>query len=483
MSYDGKNCLNSDVLSEEEKKARASLKVKAVCFGEGNFIRAFLCFLIQRLNEKCGFNGAIRLVQGLSNGRAENLNAADGLYTVLERGGTKSDPVENFTLITSVKDCVDPYADYSALLNLARGEDLEFIFSNTTEFGICYEKEDFAAPLHRNFPNKLTRFLFERYTAFGGDEKRALFVLPLELIENNGKKLKETVLRVAKEWNLGEGFIDWLDKCRFYDTLVDRIVSGYVFDERLGRKTRALDPNLDVCEPFFLLVIEGDDCIKKYLPTENCGLNVIFTDNLKPYRDRKVRILNGAHTAVVALGLLAGLETVEEAVCDADFYRFLSLVLGKEIIPAFSGDGLNEYAADVIKRFFNPFLNHKLSSIALNSISKFVTRDLVSVKDYSAEFGFAPPLLSLSLAALIAFYEKGEGVNDDPLSVEKMLAALSSFKSAEQKIAAVLRLKCLWKEDLTEIYDLYEKTVKAYRLISASGARGALKAITEEFYG
>ena len=424
MSYDGKNFLNSDVLSEEEKKARASLKVKAVCFGEGNFIRAFLCFLIQRLNEKCGFNGAIRLVQGLSNGRAENLNAADGLYTVLERGGTKSDPVENFTLITSVKDCVDPYADYSALLNLARGEDLEFIFSNTTEFGISYEKEDFAAPLHRNFPNKQTRFLVERYPAIGG-----------------------------------------------------------VFDERLGRKTRALDPNLDVCEPFFLLVIEGDDCIKKYLPTENCGLNVIFTDNLKPYRDRKVRILNGAHTAVVALGLLAGLETVEEAVCDADFYRFLSLVLVKEIIPAFSGDGLNEYAADVIKRFFNPFLNHKLSSIALNSISKFVTRDLVSVKDYSAEFGFAPPLLSLSLAALIAFYEKGEGVNADPLSVEKMLAALSSFKSAEQKIAAVLRLKCLWKEDLTEIYDLYEKTVKAYRLISASGARGALKAITEEFYG
>lgn len=483
MTADKEITLNSDLLSAQEKKARADYKVKAVCFGEGNFVRAFLGFLIQRLNDRCGFNGAIRLLQGLDKGRAESINAADGLYTVVERGGTKSDPVENFTLITSVKDCVNPYADYSAFLGIARGEELKFVFSNTTEFGICYEKEEFSAPVHRNFPNKLTRFLFERFKYFGGDEKHALFVLPLELIENNGKKLKEIVVKVAKEWDLGTNFLCWLDKCRFYDTLVDRIVSGFVRDEELMKKARAFDPNLDVCEPFFLLVVEGDEIVKKYLPAENCGLSVVFTDNLKPYRDRKVRILNGAHTAVVALGHSAGLSTVEEVVCDSDFYRFLNLALSKEIIPSFTGVGLKEYAADVLKRFFNPFLNHRLASIALNSISKFVTRDLVSVKDYVQKFGCAPPLLSLSLAALIAFYEKGEGVADDPVSVDKLLKALSSSGSAEEKIAAVLREKSLWKEDLTEISDLYDKTVKAYKLIASVGARSAMNAIVKEYYG
>ena len=473
--------LNAGCLTIAERKKRDGMPVKIVCFGEGNFIRAFVGYMVERMNRFRGFNGAFVTVQGLEKGRADEINAADGLYEIMMRGGTCSKPLEKLMLVKSLKGCVDPYKNYGELLSLAGGRELKAVFSNTTEFGIAYSREDFGA-VHRNFPNKLTRFLFERFSVFSGSEDSTLDVIPLELIENNGKKLKETVLRVAREWNLSGSFIKWLESCRFYDTLVDRIVSGYVPEADLCGETRFDDRLLDVCEPFFLFVLEGDEGIGQRLPFVSLGREVIANGNLKFYRDRKVRILNGAHTALFALCLLDGAETVEQAVCDEVYNKFLRAALFKEIIPAFGAAGAENYAEDVIKRFYNPFLNHRFESIALNSVSKFVVRVLVSVKDYVERFSSAPPLLSMSLAAMIVFYERGSRVSDSPDVINAFAAAFCKVDTW-QKINAVLALSELWGQDLNRMPGLGRLTLEAYELIVSIGARKAAEEFTERYYG
>lgn len=481
LSDVSKRRLNAGCLTPAERKKRDEMPVKIVCFGEGNFVRAFVGYMVERMNRFRGFNGAFVAVQGLEKGRAEEINAADGLYEIMMRGGTEAKPLEKVMLVKALKGCVDPYKNYGELLSLAAGRELKAVFSNTTEFGITYLREDFGA-VHRNYPNKLTRFLFERFNAFGGSEDGALDVIPLELIENNGRKLKETVLWVAREWRLGGEFLSWLEKCRFYDTLVDRIVSGYVPEVNLSGALRFDDRLLDVCEPFFLFVLEGDKGIEKRLPFVSPGREVIADGNLKFYRDRKVRILNGAHTALFALCLMGGAETVEQAVRDEVYNKFLRAALFNEIIPAFGAAGAESYAEDVIERFYNPFLNHKFASIALNSASKFVTRVLVSVRDYVERFGSAPPLLSMSLAAMIAFYERGSQVSDSPDVINALAAAFCKADSG-QKINEVLALSELWGQDLNAIPGLGRLTLEAYELIKSAGARRAALEFKEKYYG
>ena len=295
--------------------------------------------------------------------------------------------------------------------------------------------------------------------------------MPCELIEHNGKKLKECVLRYAEEWKCEREFIAWIEKSVvFADTLVDRIVSGYPKAEAdmLCEKMGYRDNLPDVCEPFFLWVIETADERIKNIPFDKCGLDIVVTDDLQPYRTRKVRILNGAHTMSVLAGHLCGFETVEQLVKDKTFSKYFRLGIFDEIIPSFKGDKLEKYAEEVIGRFFNPFLNHKLLSIALNSVSKFKARVLPSIKDYSVKFGKAPNILSFSFAALFAFYKTaGNAVNDE----ESYLKEISAIND----ISDFMKNAVLWGEDLTNIHG-FESAVRAhYKAITEKGMKKAIE--------
>ena len=453
------------------KPARAE---KVLFFGEGNFLRAFAAVAVKRMNERAGFDGSIVILQGTEKGRAADLNAQNGLYTVIERGYADGRPVETILPIDCVSRAVDPYADYGAFLALADNPDLALIVSNTTEAGIHYDENERAGQeMYRNFPAKLTDFLYRRFSVFGGAAAAGLVVLPCELIEENGRRLKECVLRYAADWGLGKAFVGWINEAMvFADTLVDRIVSGYPNAEAdaICRRLGYEDCLLDACEPFFLWVIGSTDRRVRTLPLESAG--AVLTDDITPYRTRKVRILNGAHTMSAPAGLLSGLETVEQLVCDKTFGRYIQRGLREEVIPACAGDGLEQYAAAVIARFHNPYLNHRLADIALNSVSKWRARVLPSVKDFMTRYGKPPAILAYSFAALYAFYRKGEGVRDDGEAIARMRGAAS--------VTACLADARLWGEDLTALPGFAAAAETQYRAITAIGARKAAERLTTE---
>lgn len=451
-------------------------KTKILVFGEGNFLRAFVGVLAQRMNDNAAFDGGVMLLQGLPEGMGERIEGQDGLYTVIERGKAGGEVIDRAEVVRSVLGCHNPYADYAGFLAMAENPDLQMISSNTTEFGICYDAGEKKGEEHANYPAKLTDFLYRRYTFFGGTEESGLLILPCELIDRNGDKLKEIVLRYAAEWRLGEDFSAWLERaCVFGNTLVDRIVSGYPkaeADEICG-KLGYCDQLLDVCEPFFLWVIEGAKDKLARIPFEKSGLEVVLTDNMEPYRTRKVRVLNGAHTSSVLAGALCGFETVEQIVNDAAFRPFMEGAVYGEILKTFKGKDLRRYAEEVFERFENPFLNHRLLSIALNSVSKWKTRVLPSVRDYAARFGQAPDALAFSFAALFAFYRKGEGVKDEARYAD----ALSGAKDA----ADALSLSELWDEDLNAIPGMAEKVRKYADKIEESGVYRTVREIGDAY--
>jgi tagaturonate reductase len=459
-------------------------KEKVLMFGEGNFLRAFAAFLIQKLNDAGVFDGGIVVLQGTTQGTAELINNQQGLYHVIERGMENGKVIDRTTLINIVNRCINPYTDYKAYLETAKNPDLQLIISNTTEFGICYsENENIEKKIHENFPAKLTDFLHKRFLHFKGAMDKGLVILPCELIDKNADMLKSIVLRYADEWNLGKDFKAWLNNANlFANTLVDRIVSGYPKNEasEICKSLGYEDKLLDVCEPFFLWAIEADSSLSKRLPLDKSNLDVIITKDLDFYRTRKVRILNGAHTMSVLAGHLSGLDTVEHMVKDRLFEQYIQKGLFEEIIPAMQGEGLEKYALDVIERFLNPYLNHKLLSIALNSISKFKSRVLPSIKDYAHKFKTAPKALSFSLAALIQFYMTGLGsfVNDEKQYVDVFFAIKEKCKDDINKtVTAVLDEQLFWGEKLTAVNGLADLVTRFLGLIRQGGVRQAIEEI------
>ena len=450
---------------------------KVLCFGEGNFLRAFCAVVVQRMNENADFHGKMILVQGLEKGNGDLINSQNGEYTVLEKGYQNNAPTEKFLNIDCVSRCVNPYRDYEEFLAIAENPELVFVVSNTTEFGICFDESETAGKsVYKNFPAKLTDFLLRRYRFFQGDPKAGLVILPCELIEKNGQKLKSLIVKYAEYWGAEAGFIQWINQSNvFADTLVDRIVSGFpkTGAESLWKQIGRVDPLLDICEPFFLWVIEADRKKLAHIPLTKSGLNIVITKNILPYRERKVRILNGAHTMSALLGHLAGMETVEQMLKDKDFGAFVETGIRKEIIPSFDCDDLEAYADSVIERFLNPFLNHKLLDIALNSVSKWRTRDLCSLKDYVARYKTLPQALCLSLAGLIAFYKKGVNsfVRDDP--------GIVSF-IAEHDVNEIIKSERLWGEDLNLIAPDFRSLIERdFELIMQNGARAAIREVMD----
>lgn len=481
-------------------------KEKILQFGEGNFLRAFVDWMIDILNEKTDFNGNVVLVQPLDRGLSDMINAQKGLYTTVLRGVQNGKTVEQYRTINSVSRCLNPYKadDRAEYLKLAESEDLRFIISNTTEAGIAYHSGDnLDDEMQVSFPAKVCSFLYKRYQAFGGDASKGLIVIPCELIDKNGDNLKRIVKQYAQEWNLEEKFVLWLDEaCDFCNSLVDRIVPGYprAEAEALCTKLGYQDNLLDSAEIFHLWVIE---CHKAFhedeLPFNKAGLNVVWTDDMSFYRTRKVRILNGAHTMSVLAAYQAGLNTVQDCIADkALLYPFMHSGIFEEIIPSMDGSKqeLEAYAADVLERFENPYNPHQLLSISLNSVSKFKTRDLPSLLGYYEKQGKLPKRLVFALSALISFYEgteyegaalKGNRGNETYL-IQDGSEVLSFFadlykqggtaeEKAQRLAKAVLSNQKWWAQDLSTVPGL-ENAVKAnLQSIWSVGMTEALKAL------
>ncbi|MBR5453423.1 MAG: tagaturonate reductase [Clostridia bacterium] len=397
----------------KEKVTKKEYPVKVVQFGEGNFLRAFVDYMIDIANEKGVFGGSIAIVKPISFGSLEAFREQDNLYTVLLRGKENGKVLSDSRIITSVSSAIDAGEDYDEFMSLARLDTLRFVVSNTTEAGIVLDTNDSFDGLPATYPGKLTKFLYERFTAFEGDPDKGLIILPVELIEDNGKKLRECVLSLSVARGLPEAFLSWVkDSNVFCSTLVDRIVTGYPkgYADKVCEELGYEDKLVDIGEPFALWVIESDKDISGELPLDKIGLPVIFTDNQKPYRERKVRVLNGAHTSGVLAGYLYGLDIVRDCMHDEIMGEFIRRVVSEEIVPqvALPLDEVKAFADSVFERFENPFIDHALLSISLNSVSKWKARVLPSFSDYCKKNGSLPRLMTFSFAALLAFYSSND---------------------------------------------------------------------------
>jgi len=479
----------------------STLPVKIVQFGEGGFLRGFVDWMIDGLNKKNLFNGSVQIVQPIARGMVDVLNAQDGLYTHLMRGIENGKVVERKEIIASIRHGLNPYTDFAGYLALAHNPELRFIVSNTTEAGIATSPDD--QPNQQppvSFPAKLTLLLLERYKAFHGDAAKGLVMLPCELIERNGDNLRRTVLETAKKWNLDAAFIAWVEKANvFTNTLVDRIVTGYPRTEAkaLWQSAGYEDDQYDTSEVFHLWVIEAPaelvPQLTEELPLTKGGYNVVWSPDMKPYRDRKVRILNGAHTSSVLAAFLAGKDLVGELMDDPALSGFMQSAIEEEVIPQLAQPKLpkaelEKYAADVFERFRNPFIKHALLSISLNSVSKYKARVLPSVEEYIAKFGKAPVHLAFGLAALIAFYRGTEikdgalqgsrnghayAIKDNQSILEAFAALWSAFDGtaagAEKLAKTVLAKTEWWGKDLNQLPGFGEAVARDLATIVTEG--------------
>ncbi len=466
---------------------------KVMQFGEGNFLRAFVDYFFDLANEKAGYNGKVVLVQPIAQGLTDLINAQEGLYTLYLRGSEKGKKVDDKRVISCVSRCINPYGEWDKVLELAKSPDLEIIVSNTTEAGIVHESEsrfDQNPPI--SFPAKLTRVLYERWKAGG----KGLIILSCELIDNNGKELLRCVNAYIDDWKLEEGFREWVNgENIFCSTLVDRIVPGRIRDPKevaaLAAQNGYDDPLTDVGEVFGFWAIEGPEGLEDRLPFKKAGCPVIVTPDVTPYKKRKVRILNGAHTGFVLGAYLGGFDIVRNCMENDVVRGFMNRMLEKEVIPTLPLDraDLDAFAAAVQDRFNNPFVNHELMSISLNSTSKWRARNMPTFLDYIADRGQLPPCLTMSLAAYIAFYsndiqgldEKGLHcrrpagneyiVNDDRWVLEFYYNHRED--SPEALVHDVLSNREMWGRDLTEIPGLEETTVRNLKMIREKGALAA----------
>ncbi len=438
------------------------MKKTVIQFGEGNFLRGFFDYFLDKMNKSGLYDGKAVIIQPREGGKVADLAKQDCKYNLYLRGIENGEIRKEHSLIESVAECINPYKDFESYMALADNPDFRFIVSNTTEAGIAFDencKSD-DKPC-KSFPGKLTQLLYRRYKN-GLD---GFVILPCELIDSNGDELKNCVLKYADLWKLEKGFSDWIEnKNHFANTLVDRIVTGYPSDE-----TALLHPDdkyLDTAEIFHLWVIEGD--FENELPLKKAGFNVIWTDDVKPYKKIKVRILNGAHTSLVAGALLSGIETVGEAMNDETASAFLMKCMNEEILPTIGdNEESRAFAKSVFDRFRNPFISHKWRSIALNSVSKFSVRVLPTILEYKEKNGIYPKYLSMSLAYLIYFYK-----NDTP---EDAASAVEEMKNGS--IADILKNTALWQTDLS---DMTDTVTKYYNKIALIGAKETMKWILSE---
>lgn len=478
-------------LSRENIGTEAKLPIKVIQFGEGNFLRAFVDYAFQVLNKKVGFNAGIAVVQPLENGLVHMLNDQEGLYTLFLNGVKKGEQIQEIEVIENIVTGINPYTDFDKFLDLAKEEELEFVISNTTEAGIEFidsDTMDMTPP--KAFPARLAVLLYERFHHFNGDASKGLTIIPCELINHNADTLKAILLQYCNLWNLEDGFKNWLENsCTFHNTLVDRIVPGYPKNEieEYNSKINYEDNLIVTAEPFFLWVIEGDEKLKAKLPFDKTNLDVKIVSNMQPYRTRKVRILNGAHTALVPFSILYGNETVKQSVDNEFTGDFVNKVIFDEINPTLDMDKseLQQFAEEVLDRFRNPFIKHQLSDIALNSISKFKVRVLPSLLKYVELNQKLPVYLTFSLACMIRFYQ-GEW-NGKELPIKDTQEIIDTFKTVwssndTRKVAKeILANTEFWSQDLNQVKGLTEAIILSLNEIETHGIEEGFENFKRQF--
>lgn len=467
--------------------------IRVVQFGEGNFLRGFVDYMIDIANENGKFDGDIVLIKPIEFGGLSLFHEQDCQYTVSLRGIVDGEAKVQNRVITSVADAVDAYREYEKYNDLAKLDTLRFVVSNTTEAGIVYDDTDrFEYEPPKTFPGKLTKFLYTRYEHFSGAADKGLVMLPVELIDDNGIMLKKCVMQLIELWGLPEGFRKWVDEaCIFTSTLVDRIITGYPrAEEKETWESLGYEDHLIVTgEPFALWVIESAKDIHTELPLPDAGLPVIFTDNQKPYKQRKVRILNGAHTSFVLASYLAGNDIVLESMQDEDVRSFMLKTIFDEVIPTLTlpEKELKDFAEAVITRFNNPYVKHALLSISLNSVSKWRARCMPSLLGYVEKYGKLPVHLTFSIAALLAFYTGSEirekalighrdGQEYNILDDAKVLEFFREYSSKDTKtfVGAYLSNEEFHGQDLTKIEGLEDAVCGYLDDIRTNGMRAAL---------
>ena len=474
---------------------------KVMQFGEGNFLRAFVDDFFDIANEKAGYNGKIVLLQPIQSGLTDLINKQQGLYTLYLRGSEKGVKVDDKRVISACSRAMNPYGEWDKVLEFARSDDLEVIVSNTTEAGIVYDPEStFEQVPPTSFPAKLTVVLYERFKA----GKKGIVMLSCELIDNNGKELLRCVNQHIDDWKLGEDFKKWVNEENiFCSTLVDRIVPGRIRDPEEVKRLDAIngyeDPLTDVGECFGIWVIEGPDGLEDRLPFKKAGCPVIVVPDVTPYKKRKVRILNGAHTGFVLGAYLGGFDIVRDCMHDDTVRNFMNEMLYDEVIPTLPLDkeDCKQFAAAVEDRFNNPFVNHELMSISLNSTSKWRARNMPTFLDYVEQFGHLPPCLTASFAAYVAFYSNDiQGLTDKGLVCKRpkgneytvsddrwVLEFYAAHKddAPEALVHAVMTNTEMWGQDLTEVKDFEAEVVRILKLIREKGALAAYaECLTQE---
>ena len=461
---------------------------KVIQFGEGNFLRAFIEWIIWKTNQKTDFNGSVVVVQPIEKGMVSWLNEQDGLYHLNLQGLQNGEPVNSLDMIDVISRGLNPYEDFDAYLKLAEQPEIRFVISNTTEAGIAFDPacklDDKPAS---SYPGKLTQLLYHRFQFFKGDKSKGLIIFPCELIFENGKHLKECIRQYIQLWNLGAEFSAWFEgACGVYSTLVDRIVPGYPRDNaaQLCERAGYDDHLLDKAEIFHLWVIEAPKEVAAEFPADKAGLHVLFVPSEAPYHERKVTLLNGPHTVLSPVGYLSGLNTVKECCEDPEIGAFVKKVMYDELLPTLNlpKEELLQFAGDVVERFRNPFVKHFVTSIMLNSFPKFKTRDLPGLKTYLERKGELPKGLVLGLAGICTYYKGGKRGEDEivPQDDEKIIGLLKELWATGdvRKVAeGVLADEFIWEEDLNKIPGLTDLLAADLALIQAKGMREAVKSI------
>lgn len=461
---------------------------KVIQFGEGNFLRAFVDWIIWKMNKSAGFNGGVVVVQPIDRGMVDMLNSQDGLYHLNLQGIDHGKPVDSIDLIDVINRGINPYREFEEYLELAEDPNIRFVISNTTEAGIAFDPDcRFDDRPASSYPGKLTQLLYHRFEYFKGDRSKGFIIFPCELIFLNGKELRKCVLQYIDLWNLGDDFKEWFETaCGIYCTLVDRIVPGYPkdnIDEILG-KIGYEDKLVDKAEIFHLWVIEAPEKIAKEFPADKAGLNVLFVPSEAPYHARKVTLLNGPHTVLSPVGYLSGLDTVKECVEDPVVGKFVHRVMFDELLETLDlpKPELEQFAHDVLERFVNPYVKHFVTSIMLNSFPKYRTRDLPGLKTYLQRKGTLPAGLVFGLAAIITYYKGGkrgdaEIVPNDDAQTIALLKELWSSGDVGKVAEGVLAAEDIWGENLNEIPGLTALLTEDLSLIQEKGMRSAVESI------
>ena len=461
---------------------------RIIQFGEGNFLRAFVDWIVFKMNKETDFNGSVVVVQPLANGMIDMLNAQDGLYHVNLQGKLNGEVVDSIDLIDVISRCLNPYSQFEEFMKLAENPEIRFVVSNTTEAGIAYDAScKLTDAPAASYPGKLTQLLYHRFKTFGGAMDKGLQIMPCELIFHNGTELKKCIEQYIALWNLGEDFSNWFaNACGVYSTLVDRIVPGFPADTiaEIQERIQYKDNLVVKGEIFHLWVIEAPASVAKEFPADKAGLNVLFVPSEKPYHDRKVTLLNGPHTAMAPVTYLSGVDTVREALEHDILGKYINKVMFDELLETLDlpKEELENFANAVLDRFANPFVKHQVTSIMLNSFPKYKTRDIPGLKIYLARKGTLPLGLVLGLAAIITYYKGGKRGDDiitpnDDKAIIELLSTLWAKNDIEQLAKGVLAAEFIWGEDLNELAGLTNQLVVFLKSIQEKGMLETVKTI------